>query len=80
MRRREFIKVLSGGLFAAPRVAEAQTTPKIHRVGLLTPAAPLADNSPFGVPLVRGLAQHDYIQGRNILFERRGAEGWCVIV
>jgi putative ABC transport system substrate-binding protein len=75
MRRREFIKVLGGALFAAPGGAEAQTAPKIHRIGLLTPAAPLADNSPFGMPLVRGLAQHGYIQGRNVVFERRGAEG-----
>jgi putative ABC transport system substrate-binding protein len=75
MKRREFIKVLGGALFAAPGGAEAQTAPKIHRVGLLTPAAPLADNSPFGVPLTRGFAQHGYIQGRNIVFERRGAEG-----
>jgi hypothetical protein len=42
MRRREFIKVLGGALFAATRVAEAQTAPEIHRVGLLTPAASLA--------------------------------------
>jgi putative ABC transport system substrate-binding protein len=66
-------------LFAAPGGVEAQTAPKIHRIGLLTPAAPLADNSPFGVamtaPLVRGLAQHGYIQGRNVVFERRGANG-----
>jgi putative ABC transport system substrate-binding protein len=75
MKRRKFIKVLGGALFAALRGAEAQTAPEIHRVGLLTPAAPLADNSPFGVPLVRGLAQHGYIQGRNIVFERHGAEG-----
>ena len=61
MKRREFIKVLGGALFAALGGAEAQTAPEIHRVGLLTPAAPKADNSPFGVPLVRGLAQHGYV-------------------
>jgi putative ABC transport system substrate-binding protein len=75
MRRRGFIKVLGGALFAAPGGAEAQTASKMHRIGPLTPTAPLADNSPFGVPLVRGLAQHGYIQGRNVVFERRGAEG-----
>jgi putative ABC transport system substrate-binding protein len=75
IKRREFIKVLGGALIAMPGGAEAQTAPKIHRIGLLSPAAPLADNSPFGKPLVRGLAQHGYIQGRNVVFERRGAEG-----
>ena len=35
----------------------------------------MGDNSPFGAPLIRGLAQHGYTLGRNIVFERRGAEG-----
>jgi putative tryptophan/tyrosine transport system substrate-binding protein len=35
----------------------------------------MADNSPFGAPLVRGLARLGYAQGQNLVFERRGAEG-----
>ena len=35
----------------------------------------MADNSPFGAPLIRGLAQVGYTQGRNVAFEHRGAEG-----
>src|SRR3954466_15987040 len=53
----------------------AQPASKVYRVGLLTPTAPLADTSPFGAPLVRGLAQHGYRQNHNLIFERRGAEG-----
>jgi ABC-type uncharacterized transport system substrate-binding protein len=75
MKRRDFIQVLGGALIAAPWGAQAQTGPKVHRIGLLSAAAPMADNSPFGVPLIRGLAQHGYTQGRNVVFERRGAEG-----
>jgi putative ABC transport system substrate-binding protein len=75
MRRRDFVQVLGGALIAAPWGAQAQTAPKVHRIGLLSAAAPMADNSPFGVPLIRGLAQNGYTQGRNVVFERRGAEG-----
>src|SRR3954453_20541856 len=68
--------VLAGLVVAAvPGGTVAQPASKVYRIGLLTPTAPLADTSPFGAPLVRGLAQHGYSQGRNLVFERRGAEG-----
>jgi putative tryptophan/tyrosine transport system substrate-binding protein len=41
---------------------------------LLSAGAPITDNSPNGAPLIRGLAQHGYELGRNLVFERRGAE------
>jgi putative ABC transport system substrate-binding protein len=62
-------------LAALPGGTVAQTASKMYHVGLLTPAAPLADTSPFGAPLVRGLAKHGYMLDRNLVFERRGAEG-----
>src|SRR4051812_7362267 len=62
-------------LAAVPGGTAVQAASKVYRVGLLTPAAPLADTSPFGAPLVRGLAQHGYRQDHNLAFERRGAEG-----
>src|SRR3954449_794892 len=68
--------VLAGLMLAAvPGGTVAQTASKVYRVGLLTPTAPLADTSPFGAPLVRGLAKHGYMLDRNLAFERRGAEG-----
>src|SRR3954470_22321493 len=73
VHRRHVLAGLAGA--AMPGGAAAQTGSKVYRVGLLTPTAPLADTSPFGAPLVRGLAQHGYSQGRNLIFERRGAEG-----
>jgi putative ABC transport system substrate-binding protein len=67
--------VLAGLVLAAgPGGTAAQTASKVYRVGLLTPTTPLADTSPFGAPLVRGLAQHGYKLDRNLAFERRGAE------
>ena len=58
------------------RAAFAQSPSKVYRVGLLSAGAPIADNSPFWVPLIRGLAQHGYELGRNLTFERRGADGY----
>jgi hypothetical protein len=43
---------------------------------LFTAVAPMADDSTFGTSLIHGLAQHGYTQGRNVVFERRGAEGY----
>jgi len=67
--------VLAGlALAAMPGGTAAQTGSKVYRIGLLTPTVPLADTSPFGAPLIRGLAQHGYKLDRNLVFERRGAE------
>src|SRR5713101_8102653 len=75
MKRREFIVLLGGAAIAWPRPGAAQTPAKVYRIGLLTAVAPMADSSPFGAPLLGGLAKHGYTQGRNLIFERRGAEG-----
>jgi len=72
--RREFITLLGGAVVAWSRAAIAQTPSKVYRVGLLSPL-PVADTSPQGAPLIRGLAQHGYALGRNLAFERRAAEG-----
>jgi putative ABC transport system substrate-binding protein len=74
MRRREFVGLLGGALVVFPKAVTAQTT-SVYRVGLLSFGPALADNSPFGAPLVRGLAKHGYVLGRNLAIERRGAEG-----
>src|SRR6266516_1620710 len=74
MRRREFVTLL-GVAAAWPRASIAQTTSKSARVGLLSAGAPIADNSAQGVALIRGFTQHGYQLGRNLAFERRGAEG-----
>jgi len=73
--RRAFITLLGRAAVAWPRAVSAQTPSKVYRVGLLTGGAPVADASPNGVALIRGLAQHGYALGRNLAFERRGAEG-----
>jgi putative ABC transport system substrate-binding protein len=75
MTRRECIILLGGAAVAWPCVVLAQPPAKVSRIGLLSGGAPVADDSPPGAALLRGLAQHGYALGRNLAFERRGAEG-----
>src|SRR6266566_168546 len=73
MRRRDFMAFFGGVALAWPRVVAAQGP--VYRIGLLGSGAPIAENSPQGTALIRGLTEHGYELGRNLAFERRGAEG-----
>jgi putative ABC transport system substrate-binding protein len=72
--RRTFIVSIAGGLVIARSVAEAQPAPKVYRVGIL-----LVATAETVVPLVRalteGLRDLGYAEGRNVVFERRYADG-----
>ena len=76
MDRRTFIGSLAGGLLAAPLVAEGQPAASLPRIGFLAPAS-LSD--PRVPPYIRafqeGLRELGYVEGRNIAFEFRWAEG-----
>jgi putative ABC transport system substrate-binding protein len=74
MRRRDFLTLL-GAAALRPRGAFAQSPAKPARIGLLSAGAAITNASPNGAALIRGLAQHGYELGRNLAFERRGAEG-----
>src|SRR6266498_5757970 len=71
MRRREFIARV-GGTIASPLVARAQP-PKVARIGALYIG--LADSQSFTKELREGLRELGYIEGQNIAFEFRSAEG-----
>ena len=73
MRRRDFLTLL-GGAVASPRPVTGQSQSKVYRVGLLSAGGPIADNSPQGAALIRGLTKRGYGLGRNLAFERRGAD------
>ena len=75
MNRRTIIRLLGGLAAASPFSAFAQPAPKIYRVGLLGAGLAISDNSPMGVAMIRGLAKAGYELGKNLQFERRGAEG-----
>src|SRR6185437_15715345 len=81
MDRRSFIGTLGGGLLAAPLVGEAQPTGKIYRVGLIfttSPVSVMAGPEPVH-PLFRAFVQSlralGYVEGQNLILERRSAEG-----
>lgn len=75
MKRREFITLVGSAAGAWPLSAFAQNRSRIYRLGLLSVAGPLTDDTPFGASLIRGLAQHGLVIDKNLVVERRGAEG-----
>jgi ABC-type uncharacterized transport system substrate-binding protein len=68
MRRRELLKFLGNAAIAWPFVAHAQS--KVYRVGLLTLEAD--DDASQLVGKLRDLG---YVEGKNLYFEYRSAEG-----
>ena len=80
MRRREFITLLGGAAAAWSLPARAQQASKIYRIGLFfssTPPAELAGPDPIIPParaFLHGLRDLGYIEGRNLILERRTAE------
>jgi len=81
MDRRAFISGITLGLLAAPLAAEAQEAGKVYRVGLIFPSPPVSEMAgPEPVnngarAFVRGLRTLGYVEGRNLILERRSAEG-----
>jgi putative tryptophan/tyrosine transport system substrate-binding protein len=71
MRRRDFL-TLFGGTAAWPPAARAQQT-KVHRIGALLLGN--ADAESFRMELREGLRKSGYIEGQNLLFDFRSAEG-----
>jgi putative tryptophan/tyrosine transport system substrate-binding protein len=68
MRRREFIKVLGGAAAAWPLAARAQ---QHFRIGLLNTCA----STFFIGPFMGKLKELGYLEGKNIVVERKFAEG-----
>ena len=75
MRRRDFLIVLGGAAAGWPPTVIAQTQSKVYRLGSISPAAPMPENSPFGAILLRELARRGYTLGQNLTYETRGAMG-----
>jgi putative tryptophan/tyrosine transport system substrate-binding protein len=73
--RRVCLTLLGGAAVTGPWAVLAQPPATLTRLGVLSGGAPVADASPVGAALLRGLAQHGYTLGRNVALERRGAEG-----
>ena len=65
--------ILTLSFVLAPLAAEAQQTGKVARVGVLLFGTPAAD--PNLAAFVSGLRDLGYVEGRNLAFEYRSAEG-----
>src|SRR5215469_2438911 len=71
MRRRDFIKAIVGSAIAWPLAARAQQ-PAMRVIGILSPDTPA---SPFVEALRVGMQELGYVDGRNVRYEYRWAEG-----
>jgi len=64
--------MLTLSLLAAPLATEAQPPGKVYRIGYLAPDSPPAH---LWEALLDGLRERGYLEGRNLVFERRFSEG-----
>jgi ABC-type uncharacterized transport system substrate-binding protein len=76
MNRAGLVIALTLSLLVAPLAAEAQQGGKVYRIGILSPAAP----EPAGMydsrrSLTEVLRERGYVEGRNLVVERRYADG-----
>src|SRR5262249_15399877 len=74
MDRRRFVGALAGSLAIARSITEAQPAAKVYRVGFLLGASGESVASLFHA-FDEGLRELGYVEGRNIVFEQRYAEG-----
>ncbi len=72
--RRAFVAVVALGALGAPRVARAQAR-KVARLGILSPFAPSDGPAPSFQFFHDRLRELGYVEGQNIVFEYRWAEG-----
>ena len=81
INRRSFVAIATPGLVALPLAAQTQRAGKVYRVGLVAAASTLpemAGPEPVSVgtrAFVQGLRALGYVEGRNLILERRSAEG-----
>jgi putative tryptophan/tyrosine transport system substrate-binding protein len=77
MRRREFITLIGGAAassLSCPLTVHAQQTEKVYRIGFLA-NDPTIPQQPAGRAFLDGLRESGFIEGANIVIERRFAEG-----
>jgi putative ABC transport system substrate-binding protein len=67
MERRTFLGVITGGLLAAPLVAETEQARRVYVVGILASGA----TNPFLQSFRQGLHDLGYVEGQNLVVEAR---------
>jgi putative ABC transport system substrate-binding protein len=74
MDRRTFVSSAVGVLLAVALSANAQPAAKVPRIGVLFPGSP-ANAMQFIEAFAKGLRENGYVEGQNIIVERRFGEG-----
>jgi putative ABC transport system substrate-binding protein len=81
MDRRAFIASVVVGLVIARSVAEGQPAGKVYRVGLIFTTSPVSEMAgpetvnPSARAFRQGLRALGYVEGQNLILERRSTEG-----
>ena len=81
MKRREFITFFASMALACPLTVRAQLPGKVYRVGLILTTSPVAEMVGLDPvhshvrAFVHKLRDLGYVEGRNLILERRSAEG-----
>jgi putative ABC transport system substrate-binding protein len=79
--RRTFLAGTGAVLLAAPLPGEAQPAGKVPRIALLFANTPTAEiigpqsTSPYVIAFLKGMRDLGWVDGQNIIIERRSAEG-----
>src|SRR5262245_2498985 len=73
--RRELLFALGASALAAPLASFAQKKPaKVYRIGILRGGSP-ASGAATGEAFKQGLRELGYVEGQNLILERRYTEG-----
>src|SRR5262245_57586416 len=81
MQRIGLAVVVALGLLLGPHSAEAQRAGKVYRVGIIATTSPVSEMAgpepvhPSIRAFVQGLRSLGYVEGQNLILERRSAEG-----
>ena len=77
--RRAFLSTFVGGLLAAPLAAGAQQPGKVYRIAVVHASMSVADmtetKDPYFKAFLSELRRLGYVEGRNLVVERRSGEG-----
>src|SRR5260370_30569292 len=73
MERRAFLTVLGAGLLAAPLAAEAQTSGRGIKLGILSTGNPRTTT--FTEAMVKRLGELGHVQGQNLAIQVTNAQG-----
>jgi putative ABC transport system substrate-binding protein len=77
LKRREFLTLVGGAAAASVfwlRAGRAQPAAKVYRIGILETISPVANAANFDA-LRKGMRALGYIEGQNLFFEYRSADG-----